>query len=218
LFVLPVVPDFWFSCSIHLVLLLLSESRGLPRSHFVALVCTSSIFFKLHSGNASSSGASDWHSCSLHSSIFFNRRADHGTPVVSIALSYRIISIRCRPVQYVKRSSIDRYRSIQCDSKCLWYWVSCRMSTNVSLLGIDIPVLPTSSIFVRIMAYSGINRLLCSLLRYVVPQFNVFVSFNVASLCFSSRGTLRLSHSSISIVVYTGVYRFVVEPISSICC
>jgi hypothetical protein len=35
----------------------ISESLGLPRSHFVALVCTSSIFFKLHSGNAYSSGA-----------------------------------------------------------------------------------------------------------------------------------------------------------------
>jgi hypothetical protein len=41
--VLPVVPDFRSGSlgSIHSVLLLLSESCGLPHSHFVALVCTS---------------------------------------------------------------------------------------------------------------------------------------------------------------------------------
>jgi hypothetical protein len=56
--VIPVVPDFSLQFS-----WLLSESQGLPRSHFVALVCTSLIFFKLHSVNAFFFFRCQWHSC-----------------------------------------------------------------------------------------------------------------------------------------------------------
>jgi hypothetical protein len=90
LFVLPVVPGYRFS-----LLLLLSESRGLPRSHFVVLNRTSVwCVFKLPSSNASFFFRCQWHSCgrtllhfaaglflsflrALRRSIFGNNRIYH---------------------------------------------------------------------------------------------------------------------------------------------
>jgi hypothetical protein len=58
---------FGSSCSI-------PESRGLPRSHFVMLDCTSSVVCE---------STPVVHSCYLLRIIFLNRRADyHGTPAL----------------------------------------------------------------------------------------------------------------------------------------
>jgi hypothetical protein len=89
--VLPVIPVLFLFQFIAAALALLCspairsilpESRGLPRSHIVMLDRTSSIFLKLHSGNASTSSAS-------------------GTPVV--LQSSFTLALRSRPLVMWRR-------------------------------------------------------------------------------------------------------------------